>query len=119
MTLNLHPDDYLLFARVCIIGREVAEHFGLRLNSIQPFPADRMTREYEHGVYGRCYTSTGDIHIGIRYQSKGAWLGRLPEYEIYETLAHELAHLRVPRHDKTFWDFYREVKAVVEKRRFQ
>ena len=117
MNLNLHPDDYLIYMKALLLAREGAAHFGLRLQALEPFPKGTLETEYERGVYGRCY-GTGLIHIAFRYTTaEGKWLGRLPEHEIFDTVAHELAHLRYMNHGDGFKKFYREIKQWIDARR--
>ncbi len=93
--LTLHPDDLLFFHEVSDAMMRVARDYRLPLRSVSPLPmpasgmADRM---------GDC-TATGHIRIVMRCTVDGAWVeGPLSPAEVWETAAHELAHLEHHHH---------------------
>jgi hypothetical protein len=107
--VKLHPDDVLLFEEVAAAGRRVAKAYGLPLKEIVPHPDP----EYATAHRGYCEVN-GTIAIAMRGKENGAWAldPRLPE-DVWETLAHELAHLRHFDHGKAFQDFEDELLHAV------
>lgn len=107
MTLtNLHPDDLLFFNEVRIAMRRVAKQYDLPLKSIEPMTmplksmADRL---------GDC-SQTGNIRMVMRATVDGSWCEapRTPE-RVWETAAHELAHLKYFDHGTRHQEFTLEL----------
>jgi hypothetical protein len=105
--MTIHPDDILLYTEVVGAMRRVAAKYGLPLRNITGYPmpeagmADRM---------GDC-SSTGDIRLVLRCTVNGAWCEMpLSPEEVWDTAAHELAHLKHLNHGLEFQDFYEELK---------
>jgi hypothetical protein len=100
--LPIHPDDLLFFNEVVVSMRRVAERYGLPLRTVTALPmpekglADRL---------GDC-RSTGDIRLVMRATVNGEWCEapRTPAC-VWETAAHELAHLRHMNHGHAFQEF--------------
>lgn len=99
MTFILHPDDVLFFEEIKTAMQRVAKQYQLPLRSIEPMTmpeasmADRM---------GDC-TGTGDIRIVLRCTIDGAFCDApMSPAEVWDTAAHELAHLRHMNHSTTF-----------------
>lgn len=91
---NPHPEDAELFDRLKAAAFAVAEAEGLPL------------KVFEHkrrggGSYGVCYVSEGRIAIEFRdrHVPGQAWRDHPHPVEVIEdTVAHELAHLRIANH---------------------
>lgn len=128
---HLHPDDTIRYMQVLLIAREAVRELGLPDPDITPEPFPSWA--HEQGRFGCCWsdhggsqlgrenptTKRGRIHIVLRFQNeKGEWLGPLPAHEVFDTLAHELAHLRHNNHGKRFWDYKEECQRVVDAIRF-
>jgi hypothetical protein len=112
--MPLHPDDVLFFAEVSDIMRKVARHYKLPLRKIDPYPmpdramADRL---------GDC-AHDGTIRLVMRATVDGQFVEapRNPE-KVWETAAHELAHLKHMNHGVTFQEFELEMRQAVENAR--
>lgn len=110
MNINLHPDDLLFFNEVAGAMRRVAKKYELPLCSIEPLTmpsigmADRM---------GDC-SPTGAIRLVMRCSVNGAWCDApLSPQEVWNTAAHELAHLRHMNHGREFALFEEELREAV------
>lgn len=107
MVLNLlHPDDLLFFGEVKAAMFRVAKSYSLPLRSVTPLPmpttsmADRL---------GDC-NGGGDIRLVMRCTVDGAWCeAPMSPAEIWDTAAHELAHLRHMNHGAAFRDLMLEM----------
>lgn len=65
---------------------------------------------YGH-MWGWCWTDTGVIQMRLR-----GWSGKLlPEYRLIDTLAHELAHLVEPSHNRTHKVLSSAVKVFLQR----
>lgn len=105
---QIHPDDVLLFSQVAAAMREVARRYGLPLGKIVHRPVQKYRGR---DTLGLCHLATGDIEIVIRIKENGRWTdGRLSTEEIWDTAAHELAHLRHGQHHEPFWQLCDELK---------
>lgn len=78
-----------------------ADRFGLRLKKVKPLPA---TKEF----YGDC---SGDGHV--RIQLRRGTTPLLP-YQIIDTMAHELAHLRHLSHKPAWFRLHVKILAEME-----
>jgi len=113
----LHPMDVPRYMSVLIVARRAVEELGLQMPDIVPDP--EPGRSHSAGEFGRCYFVQGHIQIVLRFQDHtGKWLGPLPDHEVFETLAHELAHLRYGHHKKSFWEYRNVCAAAVSRARF-
>jgi hypothetical protein len=108
--MPIHPDDILIFTEVSAAMRRVAKKYNLPLKSATGFPmpksglADRM---------GDC-NSNGDIRIVLRCTENGQWCDApLSPTEIYDTAAHELAHLKYMNHGEEFLTFCEELQVAM------
>src|SRR3954469_11935693 len=89
-TAELHPDDIRLFKTVSDAMCHVAKEYDLPLTSIEPFPMP----EYRTSPLGDCGYG-GDIRIVLRGMVNGQWdVEARREEDVWNTAAHELAHLR-------------------------
>ncbi|MCR4301816.1 MAG: DUF45 domain-containing protein [Sulfuricaulis sp.] len=104
--MNLHPDDFLFFNEVAGAMRRVARHYELPLRSVTAYPmplkdmADRL---------GDC-TGSGDIRLVMRATVDGVFVDepRSPQL-VWDTAAHELAHLRHMNHGVAFQELRLEL----------
>lgn len=110
LTDGLHPDDLLFFYEVARAMRKVARQYELPLQSISAYPmpsknmADRL---------GDC-TASGKIRLVLRATEGGRFCDepRTPE-RVWETAAHELAHLRHMQHGPTHHEFTLELVSAL------
>lgn len=109
--LNLHPDDVLFFNDVRDAMKTVAKQYQLPLRSITPLAmpqagmADRM---------GQCSYS-GDIQIVLRCTVDGQFVDDpMSPTEVWDTAAHELAHLRHMNHGVAFQEFRLELVQALQ-----
>lgn len=105
---TLHPDDLLFFEEVKAAMFRVAKRYELPLRSVAPMPMPANSVQ-DMDRLGECY-STGDIRLVLRATENGAWCDapRTPEL-VWNTAAHELAHLRHMNHGVAFQEFYFEM----------
>lgn len=102
---QLHPRDVRLWREVVRIGIDTARAFKLPLFSISPSnTGDCNGTDDYRSAYGWCNPGTGCINIVPRFRTAddAGWLQRRTKEDILQTLAHELAHLRVRGHGKRF-----------------
>src|SRR3990172_7081848 len=104
--MNIYPDDVLFFTEVSQAMRNVAKKYELPLQSITSLPmpkagmADRM---------GDC-SHSGNIRLVLRCTENGQWCDApMSPQEVWDTAAHELAHLRHMNHGIAFQEFYDEL----------
>lgn len=110
---SLHPDDVLFFNEVRSRMRTVAKAYQLPLREVQPFP---MPKKDMADRFGDCNTS-GVIRIVTRCTVDGEWCEEpLSPVEVWDTAAHELAHLRHLNHGHAFHEFYLELRGAIEAR---
>lgn len=110
---RLHPDDVLFFNEVRSRMRTVARAYQLPLLEIQPFPMPKTSMADRKGDCAH----DGVIRIVMRCTVEGEWCEepRSPE-SVWDTAAHELAHLRHPNHGHAFHEFYLELRGAIEAR---
>ena len=97
--IPIHPDDILIFNEITVAMRLVAKKYDLPLKSISglPMPASGMADRM-----GDC-SSSGNIRLVLRCTVNGEWCDApLNPDEIYDTAAHELAHLKFMNHGLDF-----------------
>lgn len=112
--IPIHPDDVLDFNEVCAAMRRVAANYELPLKTITGLP---MPKTGMANRLGDC-SHDGHIRIVMRCTENGEWC---PEpcnpKQIWETAAHELAHLRHFNHGSEFLDFCEELQTAMENQR--
>lgn len=103
---NLHPDDLLFFNEVRAAMFRVAKNYALPLRSVE---AMSMPEKSMIDRLGDC-SATGDIRLVMRATVDGRWCEapRTPE-RVWETAAHELAHLKHFNHGPSFQEFTLEL----------
>lgn len=108
--MRVHPDDLLFFNEVRTAMFRVAKQYDLALRSVE------HTANPESGkvFYGQCHTVTGCIEIVVRPTFKGVWAeAPLSPGEVWDTAAHELAHLRHANHGYEFVQFHLELREAL------
>jgi hypothetical protein len=105
----LHPDDVLLFHEVAAAMRRVARRYDLALAAVTGHPKP----DYRTSPLGDC-SRDGHIRLVLRGQAAGQWDAepRRPE-DVWDTAAHELAHLRHHNHGVAFQEFEEEMREAV------
>ena len=95
----LHPEDVLFFGEVAAGMRRVAAKYGLFLGSVGHLPDERSG--FDTDRFGDCEPTSGAIRLLLRAKVNGQWTSdpMSPE-EVWDTAAHELAHLRFVEHGK-------------------
>lgn len=111
--MPLHPDDFLFFKEVESAMRKVAKQYQLPLRSVS---ALKMPESGMADRKGEC-TGTGDIRLVMRCTVDGVFCAvpRSPE-EVWNTAAHELAHLRYMDHGLAFQELRLEMIAALKNR---
>ncbi len=110
----LHPDDLLFFNEVVAVMKNVARQYELPLLAVEPYP---MPTEGLAECRGDC-SANHVIRLVMRCTVGGQFVDmpRTPE-SIWETAAHELAHLRHFNHGQGFQAFNIEMRQAIENRR--
>jgi len=90
--------DKKLFGFVECMLHFYAVEFGLRLKKVRPLSLKK-------NFYGDCVKKTGRIRIQVRRRG----VGKLLAYQIADTMAHELAHLKYMNHGERWFRFYTQV----------
>lgn len=97
-TGKAHPEDVGLLMELQEAGLAAAEMFDLPLKVIE-----HKRRPNRGGSLGVCYISERRIGIVIRYREGQNWDPvRIPEINMWDALAQQLAYLRIPQHH-TLW----------------
>lgn len=109
--LPVHPDDLLFFNEVAAAMRRVAKQYGLPVRNISGLSmpesgmADRL---------GDC-DHTGNIRLVLRCTVDGEWCNApLSPANVWDTAAHELAHLRHWNHGDDHARFTQELSAALK-----
>jgi len=109
--MEIHQDDLLFFHDVATTMRAVAAEYKLFVKSIShyPMPASGMV-----DCKGDC-SHDGNIRLVMRCTENGQWCAapRTPA-SIWQTAAHELAHLRHFNHGVEFQEFQLELEEAIK-----
>jgi len=112
--LPVHPDDLIFFNEVAEVMRTVAKLYDLPLRSITGYP---MPKSGMANRLGDC-SASGDIRMVLRCTVNGEWCeAPMSPEEVWDTAAHELAHLRHYNHGKAFQEFEEEMRLAVRNRK--
>ncbi|CAB4190038.1 hypothetical protein UFOVP1196_27 [uncultured Caudovirales phage] len=112
LALPLHADDVLLFTEIRTAMEMVARKYTLPLRSIEPLPSP----EYSHSPLGDC-SHDGNIRLVLRGMKDGIWdVDARREQDVWDTAAHELAHLKHFNHGVAFHEFEEEMRAALGNR---
>jgi hypothetical protein len=106
----LHVEDVPLFAKIQDAMKTVASNYRLRLTSIEPMtmPATGMADRL-----GEC-SHDGRIRLVLRCTVNGEWCDApMSPDEVWDTAAHELAHLRFFDHSTDHAEFTLELLAAL------
>jgi predicted metal-dependent hydrolase len=105
-TKHLHKGDRRLWRFVEFLVRRYSVLFGLELKRVIP-----MEREYTKRFRGLC-SDEGVIRICVRTARNGRWnKKRDTRYEIFQVVAHELAHLKHFDHGEKWHTLYVNILA--------
>lgn len=108
--MNIHPDDILTFKEVTDAMRIVATNYSLPLRSVTGL---QMPKKGMADRLGDCCT-TGDIRLVLRCTVDGKWCDEpISPDNVWDTAAHELAHLRHMNHGAAFQDFVEELQVAM------
>ena len=93
----MHPDDFEIFHEARKLAYRLADLIDEKLNTFE------AKRRPSTGTLGLCYVDERRISILFRRKSDGRWW-KHPQTrkDVLETVAHEVAHLRHPNHNKEF-----------------
>jgi len=104
-TAELHPEDVGLFREVEKAAFAVARHFHLPLKIIEP-----KRRPHPGGTTGVCYLGEGRCGIVFRFRIGEKWYPKpLSKEQVFDTVAHELSHLRYPSHSEMQRKFQKQI----------
>ena len=98
----LHPDDQNTFDKAKKLAYDLARYLKVEL---KVFEAKRRPGDF-YTALGICYHN--EKRISIKFRNKqfkadgGKWLDKIPEKDVFETVAHEVAHLIHPNHGAEF-----------------
>ena len=108
--IQIHPDDLLLFTEISAAMWRVASAYDLPLKSVSGLPTP------SRGLYDRLgdCSYTGHIRLVLRCSVNGVWADEpnSPQ-QVWETGAHELAHLRHMNHGSEFENLCAELIAAM------
>lgn len=106
----LHPDDVLFFNEVRTAMFRVAKKYELPLVSVEPY---KMPSKAMADLLG-CCSASGHIQIVMRATVDGQFCDepRTPD-KVWDTAAHELAHLRHFNHGDAFVHFAIELREAL------
>ncbi|MEN6605890.1 MAG: hypothetical protein ABFD60_01505 [Bryobacteraceae bacterium] len=109
----LHPDDVLLFHEIAAAMRQVSKRYNLKLHDVAPHPQP----EYATAPLGDC-SIDGHIRLVMRGMTAGKWDDEpRREQDVWNTAAHELAHLRHFNHGIQFQEFETELIEAMNNRK--
>jgi hypothetical protein len=112
--MTIHPDDILTFTEVTAAMRRVAAKYDLPLKTISGLP---MPKSGMANRLGDCAWS-GDIRLVLRCTVDGEWCSDpISPDVVWDTAAHELAHLRHMNHGEAFQDFCEELQVAMNNQR--
>lgn len=112
--MMLHPDDVLLYNEVVTAAKRVAKEYNLPLKGIEPIADPKP-----ENASGYCWRD-GMIRVGLRIKVDGVWAEEpLPALDVWDTMAHELAHLKHFNHGTAFQEFEEEMLEAMTNRRKQ
>src|SRR5262245_53922778 len=102
INIPVHPDDLIFFNEVVSAMKRVAKNYELPLQSVTGY---NMPEQGLSDRLGDC-SQSGHIRLVIRATVNGEWceFPRTPAL-VWETAAHELAHLRHFNHGHDHSDF--------------
>jgi hypothetical protein len=104
--IPLHPDDVLFFNEVKAAMFKMAKRYALPLKNVE---AATMPQSGMIDYMGRCFHD-GHIELVLRCSVDGAFCDApLSPSEVWNTAAHELAHLLHMNHGPQFHEFYAEL----------
>jgi hypothetical protein len=107
--MTLHPDDVALFVKTRDVAFAVARRYALPLRGFNPMPDPEAPAET-----GLCAIRAKVIWITYRFKVGGQWLETpRAERDVWQTVAHELAHLRVKAHDWRLAEFEEELSEAI------
>jgi predicted metal-dependent hydrolase len=103
---HVHKADRRLWSFVEQVVWTYASLYDLAISEVKP-----VKRKNAHDRYGQC-SKHGVVRIAVRTFSDGKWDKR-PElaYEIVDTIAHELAHLKHQKHNIAWLRLYANILA--------
>ena len=108
--MDIHPDDILTFREVSDAMRIVAKNYNLPLKSISGLTIPKR------GLFDRLgdCSHSGNIRLVLRCSENGIWeKDPCSPDQVWETGAHELAHLRYMNHGLEFLDFCEELQVAM------
>jgi hypothetical protein len=112
--VNIHPDDLLFFHEVANAMKNVAKAYHLNLKSITHY---KMPERGMSDRMGQC-TASGDISLVLRCTVNGVWCDEpMSPDEVWDTAAHELAHLKHMNHGLEFQEFRLELAQALQNRK--
>lgn len=100
---HLDRRDKPLFSFVAKQLFSYAQRFQLPLRQVKP-----MKRRNAKRYYGQC-SARGTIRITLRRRGK-----RILPYQIVDTMAHELAHLRHWKHRKEWFGLHTRILSLMD-----
>lgn len=89
----LHPEDVLFFAEVAAAMKKVAHKYNLGLKVVGHLPDNYVG--FDTDRWGQCFPKQGRVELLLRAKVNGRWTDdSLSPQAVWDTAAHELAHLR-------------------------
>jgi len=106
MSKHIHKHDRKLWSFCEQVVWTYASLYDLTISDVKP-----VKRKNAGNRFGQC-SKHGIVRLTLRDFSHGHW-ARRPElaYEIVDTIAHELAHLRHQKHDSAWLKLYANILA--------
>ncbi len=110
MQMTIHPDDILTFKEVVAAMRNVATKYELPLREVTGYPMPRRGMANRLGDCGY----DGNIRLVLRCTVDGVWESEpINPAIVWDTAAHELAHLRFMHHGEEFQAFAEELQVAM------